>query len=523
MSQLNTSITAVTVYNDRARITRRGVQGFDPGVQYLELPHLPISLYPESVRVSSHGTAQARLLGLQLNRTFYVDPTSEKVQEIEEQIDALDGEKLSLETQVDREEQAKNNLTSLIEQSDTFAIALVTGEMSLESQLTLFDQVHERIAAVDDLIHSLLKQQRDVERQLEKLKNELQQLHSAEQRAAYTAKIGVEVLSAGELTFDLTYVIRKAGWEPIYDFRLLDEDTDPSVTIGYMAQVNQQSGEDWQDVDLTLSTARPSMSEILPELKPWYIQPIQPPVPLPVKAQSRDVRKKSDEDAVVTPASNTEQPIPHVKADMEISGSAITYKVPTLTTIPSDGSPHKVTISRIVLEAKLDYLTAPKSTEAVYRRARLVNDSPYTMLAGALNIFTGDAFVGTTQMELIAPQGEFELIMGADDRIKVSRELRRRQIDKKIIGGKRRLYFSYMTELENLLPIEAVITLNDQIPVSRHEDVKVNLEPVDPPYDERTDMNLLTWLIKLGPGEKHAVRLDFSVEYPPDMNLVGLP
>ena len=82
----------------------------------------------------------------------------------------------------------------------------------------------------------------------------------------------------------------------------------------------------------------------------------------------------------------------------------------------------------------------------------MINDSPYTLLPGASNLFAGDEFIGATQLEMTAPQGEIELYLGADDRVKVERELKRREVEKTIIGGKRRIHYGYEIRLENLAP-----------------------------------------------------------------------
>lgn len=124
---------------------------------------------------------------------------------------------------------------------------------------------------------------------------------------------------------------------------------------------------------------------------------------------------------------------------------------------------------------------------------------------------------------MTAPQGEIELYLGVDDRIKIERELKRRDVDKKFIGDRRRLYYGYEIALENHLPVEARITLHDQMPVPRHEEIKVRLESADPKPSEQTELNLLDWKLVLKPGEKRAVRFDFSVEHPRGMELVGLP
>jgi uncharacterized protein (TIGR02231 family) len=212
-----------------------------------------------------------------------------------------------------------------------------------------------------------------------------------------------------------------------------------------------------------------------------------------------------------------------VVATVQTSGAAVTYQVPGTTAIPADGTPHKVTVARFELHPEIDYVTAPKLVQAAYRRARTPNASPYTLLPGPVNLFVGEEFIGATRLDLVAPEEEIELYLGADDRVKVEYELKRRDVDKRLIGDKLRQRYGYEITLENLLLTEAQITLHDQIPVSRHENVKIKLESAQPEPTQHTELALLDWELTLPPGEKQTVRFDFIVEYPRGMNLTGLP
>jgi uncharacterized protein (TIGR02231 family) len=212
-----------------------------------------------------------------------------------------------------------------------------------------------------------------------------------------------------------------------------------------------------------------------------------------------------------------------VEAEVDLSSAAVTYRIPGMVTIPADGSPQKVTIVNYRLEASLDYVAAPKLVEDAYRRARMNNTSQYTLLPGMANLFAGDEFIGSSHLELTAPQGEIELYVGVEDRLRVKRELKRREVDKKLIGSRRRLHYGYEIEVENLLPLPVEVTLHDQLPVARHEEVKVRLESASPQPAEQSELNLLDWKLNLAPNEERQVRFDFNIEYPQEMELQGLP
>jgi hypothetical protein len=96
-------------------------------------------------------------------------------------------------------------------------------------------------------------------------------------------------------------------------------------------------------------------------------------------------------------------------------------------------------------------------------------------------------------------------------------------VDKTLIGGKRRIHYGYETRLENLLGAPASLALHDQIPVARHEEIKVRLDTVDPKPAEQSALNLLKWELSLAPNEKRIIHFEFTVEYPQTLEVQGLP
>jgi len=135
---------------------------------------------------------------------------------------------------------------------------------------------------------------------------------------------------------------------------------------------------------------------------------------------------------------------------------------------------------------------------------------------------SGD-YVGAMALKRVAPNEEFEVALGVDDRVAVKRELKAREVDKKLIGDRRRLRAAYEIELKNLRGDKIDLELHDQIPVSRHEQIKVKLEAAEPEPNEQTELNELEWHLSLAPNAKQIVRFDFTVEHPAAMQVMGLP
>ncbi len=526
---LDTTITAVAVYTDRARVTRTGATKLEPGNHKLEITELPLALDPASVRAAARGTARARLLGVDVKRRFYAETPTATARELELKIETLQDAITSLDAQIALLKEEREATRKLTQATEHYARGLAWGKTTAADQMTFMDSLRQRAGEIDRSLLALGIQRRSAERELQKLQRELNQLRGAKARERYTAIVEVDVSEAGDLGVELVYMANNAGWTPLYDLRLLENAT---LESSYLAQVTQQTGENWNDVALTLSTARPALAETLPELDPWYIGPVYraerhraAPMPAPMQAVGGmlSAATAADEMKKEKFAQLEEADAEVVTATVESSGAAVTYHVPGVVSVPPDGTPRKVTVARFELAPKLDYVSAPKLVAAAYRRAKVKNDSPYTLLPGPANLFDSDEFIGATELELTAPAGELELYLGVDDRVKIERELKRRDVDKKFIGNKLRLNYGYEIRLENLLEAEAKLTLHDQLPVSRHEEIKVKLEFADPKPTEQTELGLVRWELTLAPGEKRAVRFDFSVEHPKEMQVTGLP
>ena len=529
MPVLDTRISEVVVYVDRARITRLGSLQVTSGQVILEVVGLPGKLNPESLRATAQGTARARLLGVQAQRQYPLEAPQETVRDLEKALEEVQDQRRILEGKFELGAQNRQALIKILGETQTFATALAAGEMAVEKGLEMLNTLRTQAEQLDAELQSIQVEKRDLERREQQLTAELEKYRRVPKQTLMSAMIELDVMSAGELTISLSYIVPDASWQPIYDLRFSTATDKTALEIGYLAQVLQRSAEDWNEVKLTISTARPALTGRAPELKPWILKP-QPPivarpavameaVPAPMAARMTSQAKADSLSLMAAEAAPVEDAVAHV----ETAGAAVIYRVPQAVSIPADGSPHKVTVARINLQPEIDYLSAPRLVSAVYRRAKLRNDSAFTFLPGAVNLFDNDEFLGATRLELVAPQGELEVFLGVEDRLRVEREAKRLEVDQRLIGSRRKVVSGYTIELENLLPTQARLTLQDQLPVAGHEEIKIRLENSDPRPTRQSEMNILDWEMTLEPGEKRTVRFDYSVEYPQTMELPGMP
>ena len=200
----------------------------------------------------------------------------------------------------------------------------------------------------------------------------------------------------------------------------------------------------------------------------------------------------------------------------------VTFEVNGGGNIPSDGTPHKVTLFSDRYPVKLEYVAIPRLVSFVYLQAVVTNPAAgVTLLPGKANILREETFVGTTSLDNIAPSQEFTLNLGIDEGWKIERNLVQRQVDKKLIGSNKRVTYAYRLIIDNLQAEESSIKLLEQLPVSRNEQIKVRLIQTEPKI-KLGEMGVLEWHLTLLEGTKQELNYQFTLEYPPEVSIYGL-
>ncbi len=525
MSTLATTITAVTVFPDQARVTRTGTLNLELGRHTLIVEKLPPTLKADSVRARGRGTARAKLLGVSVRQVYFTETPAVPALELEKQLQALqdaDAERLA---QIAVLEKAQTALDKLAQESATFARGLSFRNRPPEEQGALYDFITRRLAALQLEVLRLQRERREAAKEMARLKHEIDRQAALRPRQRWQAEVEVEVTSAGELTIELTYGVNQAAWSPVYDVRL----GDTQLELTYLAEVHQRTGEDWPHVTLTLSTVRPSVTLTAPELKPWYIQP-KPPLAPPQARSAKMMAMPAPAPAAMATygavAEEADLAVADMSADDAVvneAGAALTYTLGASADIPSDGTPRKVTVGVLNLKPDMTLVAAPKLEAACYRRAKTRNTTAYTLLPGAAQLFEGDDYLGATRFDFTAPNQEMELFLGVDDRVKVERELTQREVDKNFLGDKRRIRYGYKIKLSNTRATPASVLVRDQLPVSRDEQIRVKLDSTEPRPINHSDLNLLEWALTVPASGTLEVRYEFTAEAPRSMEVLGLP
>ncbi|MEH2348366.1 MAG: mucoidy inhibitor MuiA family protein [Nostoc sp.] len=530
---VQSEIVAVTVYADRALVTRRGVVDLTGIEQELVITSLPETLETESVRVSGTGTVAVRLMGVSSDRIYTTEPVVERVAHLTRQIEQLEAEKRHLQAQVDALALQSSFIAGLREKTEEpFAQSLSRKNLSLSETLDFLNFLGSQYSEYAIASGECKTQQQELDKELQALRASLQKIQTPYPKESLSIVVGVEVAGEGEFELEVCYIVNRASWTPLYDLRF--STTSDIVHLGYLAEITQSSGEDWIGANLTLSTAKPGLGTLPPKLEPWYIdaprpqmlrqrqlsrqqRPLLPTIPEPPATAARADWQEEDEVAedVLIQAET-------VTAEVSKEGSVVTFKLNGGGNIPSDGAPHKTTIFNDDYPCNFDYVAMPRLVSFAYLQANVKNNpNGATLLPGKANIFRNNVFIGTTQLENIAPGQEFKLNLGMDEGLKIERDLAERLVDKRLISNQRRITYSYRLIVTNLLDKEVNLKVTEQLPVSRNEQIKVRLSRSNPQI-QLGEMGILEWQLTLPPQERRDIYYQFNVEHPPELMVVGL-
>lgn len=514
-------IAQVTVYEDRARIVRRAGIQLAAGRQTLRVQGLTAALDPGSLRARITGADGARVVGLNAGWEARPTPSREEEAELRAKVDELRHQREELEDRL-TPIGARNHLLESYGELAREAVGrhAATGEVKPERWAAALDFLAQRTSELSDEQRGVMVQIMELDRELRARRAELERLRSPQERRTRFVEVAIQAGEAGGAELTVEYAVHRAGWQPAYDVRAAGD----SLELTAYATVSQGTGEDWVDVELALSTARPGEAVRIPELTPillsGHARSKQPVTIVSYGTERRDEQAPPEPPAPQPGGAGASPSAGRARA--EDSETAVRFVVDGPESVPADQRPHRVELMRLPLDAELSYETIPKLAPFVHRKATCRNPAEVPLLAGPLDVFRASGFVGSGQLEHVAPGQEFSLSLGTEEELGV-----RRIIDEKadrkprLLGSKRTLTHAYRIELTNRTDGPRTVTLVENIPVSQRDEIQVDLGKDTRP-DERDDDGFLRWQVALEPGEKKEVPFGFSISYPKDWSLAGI-
>src|SRR6476469_5594318 len=275
---LDTSISEVTVYTDRALVTRRGTVALTGNERELAIASVPATLETESVRATGAGTVAVRLLGVRTETVFSSEPVGDRIAELTQQIQELETQKRAINDKITARKIQLKFVEGLSEKSvGFFSSSIAKQQVGLNETGELLNFLGTNYLKYVSAIAQHERQQHELDNQIQALQQKLQQVKTPHSQQSFNIRVAIEPSGSSNFELEVSYVVTRARWTPLYDLRV--NTTNNQINLNYLAEVNQNTGEDWTGVALTLSTAKPGMGTLPPKLEPWFIDTVYPKSP----------------------------------------------------------------------------------------------------------------------------------------------------------------------------------------------------------------------------------------------------
>ncbi len=327
---------------------------------------------------------------------------------------------------------------------------------------------------------------------------------------------------------NIAYFVPNAGWAVSYDLRASKDS--PNIDLRHKASVYQNTGVDWKDVMLTLSTGNPSVSNVKPTLSPFFINYMQAyayrqdinngnllsnrnqAAPAAAGAVHIDSRKTTEE---------KEDYAPRDASDFVTINNGmlrVEYEIKLRYTIESDNKPHNVSIQNKSMPAIYTYSVIPKLDPDAFLMARITGWEDMNLIQGQARVYFDGSFVGETTINPNDTHDTLQLNLGRDKSISVTRVKVKDKSKERILSDMKVLTKTYEIQVRNTKSNAIRIVVEDQIPVTQDNTIKIEkTEDSGATFGENSGK--LTWDFKLSGRDTKKLIFSYDIKYAKDKTL----
>ncbi len=518
----DSKITDVTVFRNYAKETRLANLTIPEGNSEIIISNVSTFMDENTLQVATKGNVKILSVSSRLN--YLTDKLkSAQVIKLNDSIEILNEDNSWTKEQI-TSYQAELKLLDdnriLSNDKTTFTSAQVK---------ELADLYRARSIELRKFIFDLSKKQKAATEKITRIKQQIAELNGNQSTSVKEIVLKVNAKNAGVVSFKCSYIVTNAYWTPIYDIRA--KNINSPLQLDCRAKVVQNTGYDWKDVKLTLSTANPSANHDRPILYPIYVDFFQPDYyQYKMKKEYASGQMMEKMNMAMAPASVTisddkseEVFVDGLKVNdnnvtIQEGEMAVEYNIETLQDVESDNKEHIVGIQEIELPAIYSYHTVPKLDMTAYLLARVTDWAKYNLLAGEANIFFDDNYVGKSYLNPNVSADTLLISLGRDEKINVKRVKLNDYSAKKLLSGNIRETKAFETTIKNNKNTAIEIELLDQYPISKNSQIEITLEDANG-ATVTEEYGKLLWKIKLQPNESRKIKLVYTIKYPKDKQI----
>lgn len=512
----------VRCFTDRAELFYIGKVAVQAGRQIITVPKLSPHMDGGSLRLRIKGPGL--LEGMRTKEVFVADGKAPE----ELSSDELAKKKAELEQSI---ETAEDALALLEDQAEVLEQQLEHLRANRRLEPTDDSNLPEELSQLIDYyparLEQLLNEQADNEEATDKQRQELSYLRSQLNQLGGGSRIGkhwqqAEVVfaseAAGEVTIELNYMVKRAGWAPRYDARV--HEAGGPLRLELKAEVKNETQLDWQDVDLVLSTARPMRNAAIPELHTWAIgQDIpEPHIDYEMSADEGDNFGMLNTGAAPPePAKEAPSLADTVTATEGMLSKEFNIGEPQ--TLPSRSRTSTLELEIKELEVAYHYKTVPKLEQAVFLVAQLPPWHELGLLPAPASVFYEGCYVGRSSLKPAAMDEQLQISLGREPKISVERKVLPDFTDKgSFLRGTIKKRSSFEWTLHNAGPAPVKVELLDQIPYSWEKAIKLELlEAAGAKHNEAN--GFLRWELEVKASGKESRKVVYQLTHAKDRRL----
>ena len=514
------TIKQVTVFLNRAQVETYTPISIEAGKTIIRLQNQTTFLDPQSIQVSGKGGFIILSVEHEIDY-LQKEIKSTKIQMLEDSIDHYT-------MLIDFNNQINDVLAK--EEHLILSNQKIKGQNTNLTAKELSDMAHFFREHLEEIREEVIDNKitiRKYQTKLNSFSNQLAEYNQTVNQPSSTILVTVSAKTALSGSLTTTYITRNAGWYPLYNIRV--KDTKSPVHLAYKAQVIQNTGCDWKNVKIVLSTNNPAVGGNKPELNNWYVDIYNPSTSKPVTRTARyrseeyESDKKSSESAsfALTTAQDTSATtVAEYTSELETTLS-VEFAIGLPYTILSGGKGQQVDIKNIDLPADYQYAVVPKLELSAFLLARITKWDTYNILSGNANIYFEGTFVGKTFIDASNTTDTLSISLGRDPQIVVERNLITDYTSKKMIGTNRKEEYGYEIIIRNTKKEAITIIIEDQYPISQNSSLEVELIESSGALIDATK-GKLSWKLDLASAETKKIILKYSVKYPKDKKVTGL-
>jgi len=511
--EVQSKISGATVFYSGAQIVREASVQVQSGTNVLIFSDLPQFINPKTIVVES----ESAITLLSVKHSLNYLKNQEKPKEVTKMEDSV--------KQMQQTLQYKNAIMQVYREEEAMLLAnkSIGGEnngVQADNLKNSADFFRIRLTDIKTKQHELAIEIQKISETIQRLNNQISQLMSNRGGPVSEVYVSVSAKTAITAKIKLTYYLPNASWSTMYDIRATE--IGKPIQLSLKANVFNNTGENWENVKLTLSSANPLESGVKPILRPWYLYPYSPVSQNYRNASREEVDSKApasvamggadfEYDKIETTASYT---------TLQQSLTTIEYVISIPYTIPPDGKEYTVDIQEYTLPAVYEYQCVPKIDKDAFLVARITGWDQYNLLPGQANLFAEGKFIGNSYIDPASVKDTLDISLGRDKGITIQRELLKDFSSEKIIGTNKTITRTYEISIRNRKNSSINIVLEDQIPLSNQKDITIEFDVKNSDnaeLDETTGM--LKWKLTIKPGETIKLKYSYTVKHPKDMNL----